>query len=95
MALKQSKTSSIKLVVFLAIICISNAFNFVLLSQHRKLSRCSDMKMVSSDNEKPTKKDDAMSRRRKRRGKDEEPDIALPKVSFLYLIFVIKFLSFM
>jgi len=37
------------------------------------------MKMVSSDNEKPTKKDDAMSRRRKRRGVNEEPDIAAPQ----------------
>lgn len=90
MALKQSKTTSIKLVVFLAIICISNAFNSVLLSQQRKLSRCSDMKMVSSDNEKPTKKDDAMSRRRKRRGVNEEPDIAAPQVSSLFLIFIMK-----
>lgn len=51
--------------------------------------------MVSSDNDKPAKANDAVSRRKKRRGKDEEPNIAVPRVSCIFCITLIEILSFM
>jgi hypothetical protein len=76
---KQMRITPIILIVLAIFACVSNAFLPLMSRQQQKVSRHADVRMMS---EKPTESNDAISRRRKRRGKDEGAAITTPEVSF-------------
>jgi hypothetical protein len=65
-------------IIFFYIAGFTNAFGPMLSRQQMKLSRYSDMAIMS---DKSGENSDALSRRRKRRGKDDVPSGAIPDVS--------------
>ena len=76
MPVMQSRISAF--IVFFYIACVTNAFGPMLSKQQLKLSRYNDMAIMS---DKSGENSDALSRRRKRRGKDDGTSSATPDVS--------------